>query len=141
MASLGRASTTRLLLLLLAPFVVATIVGLIALWPGTSRSGPSREIGAPDDLVDAEIVELQRGRCQDTPSDTGLRCIRPVVRLLEGPDEGERIELLEQPEGEGSPSLAEGETIILSYEADAEEAFRYAFSDRERRTPLYLLAG
>jgi uncharacterized membrane protein len=132
---------THRLPLVLTPFVVATVVGLIALWPDEASPRDPVSVGAPDDLIDAEVIDLRRGVCAETPPEAGLQCTRPVVRPLEGPDEGERVELLEQPEGPGSPRLEEGETVVLSYEADAEVTFRYTFSDRERRTPLYILAA
>jgi uncharacterized membrane protein len=134
-------ATRRLLVALLAPFLVATVVGLAVLWP----SGPEPR-AAPgvvsDELIDARVVGEESGPCSGVPPDQAeVACARYSVRLKEGPDRGETAELPEQPEGPGSLDLDVGDDIILSYVADAEPDLRYSFADRERRRPLFLLAG
>jgi uncharacterized membrane protein len=128
----------RVLLALLAPLVLATVVGLVVLWPSEVRPDLSAELGAPDDLVDARVVGLERGPCPGTPEEADIRCITPTLELLDGVDEGERITLQPQSAA-GGVDFEVGETLVLSYVADAQEGFQYAFADRERRGPLLLL--
>ncbi len=124
------------------PFLVATAVGLVVLWPSeVRRPAPA---GAPGigDLVDAEVVAVDRRACGSTPDGSGQRCAQPTVRVLEGPDDGRLVDLPEQPvEGAGTVDVEEGDTVVLNYQEDAEPEFRYALADFERRTPLLVLAG
>jgi uncharacterized membrane protein len=134
-------TTRRLLIGALAPFVVATVVGLALLWPGDPEPAAAPGV-VPDDLVAAEVVGEERGPCGGVaPDGAEVACASWSVRLEEGPDQGRTVELPEQPEGPGSLDLDVGDDVVLSYVADAEPDLRYAFADRERRRPLLLLAG
>jgi uncharacterized membrane protein len=134
-------ATRRLLAALLAPFLVATVVGLVVLWPGGAEPRAAPGV-VSDELVDARVVAEESGPCTGVPPGEGeVTCARYSVRLDEGPDRGRTVELPEQPEGVGSLDLDVSDDIILSYVADAEPDLRYAFADRERRRPLLLLAG
>jgi uncharacterized membrane protein len=130
----------RMLVALLAPLVAITVVGLVVLWPGEVRPDLSAELGAPDDLVDARVVEVERGPCPGTPPEAGIRCVTPTLELLGGEEEGRRVTLQPQSEA-GGVEFEAGETLVLSYVADATPGFEYAFADRERRTPLYVLGA
>ena len=131
----------RLLGALLAPFLLATVIGVVALWPGDEVPDLGSELGAPQELFDARVVSVQRGACTGTPVDAGIRCTRPMAMLLEGPDEGQVVDLQEQSEAGGAARLETGDTVVLGYFPDAEEDFRYSFADRERRGPLLVLAA
>ncbi|MGI9119649.1 MAG: YibE/F family protein [Acidimicrobiales bacterium] len=139
----GRASgrTRKLLAVLLAPFFVATVAGVMALWPSGGGTRLTPELGAPEEVFDARVVSVQRGACTGTTPDEGLRCSRVGAELLEGPDKGKAIDLQEQPEAGGALRLDNGDAIVLGYFPGAGEGFEYSFADRERRAPLYLLAG
>ncbi|MEX2658741.1 MAG: YibE/F family protein [Acidimicrobiales bacterium] len=153
----------------IAPFVLATVIGLVALWPGTTTTD-ALEGASPDDLVRAEVVSAERGPCTGTPDDAGITCSRPVVRLfestedvtrttcpvpepsgtcavdeevvvIEGAPKGEVIALPEQSEAGGAAQLSVGDEVVLGYFAAAGEGFQFSFADLERRRPLALLAG
>ncbi len=137
-----RRRSEPLLLVLLAPFLVATTVGLLVLWPSEVRRPAPAD--APDlgELVDARVVSVERGPCGDDPSAPHLRCATPTVRLLEGPDDGREVDLPAEPFGSaGTIDLEEGDTVVLSYHADAEPGFEYALADFERRGPLLALGA
>lgn len=133
--------TRTLLAVLLAPFLVATVAGVVALWPSGGNSRLSPDLGAPEEVYDARVVSVQRGPCTGTTPDEGLTCSRARAELLEGPDKGKVIDLQEQPEAGGALPLENGDAIVLGYFPGAGEGFEYSFADRERRAPLYLLAG
>lgn len=167
----GAASTrTRLVLALaLAPFVLATAVGLVVLWPATTSAAPL--VGAsPDDLVRAEVIATEQGPCAGTPEEAGVDCTSPTVRLLEGTGDvtrttcpaldasggctveertvttpgvpaGEVVALPEQSDVGSAARLSVGEKIVLGYFASAGEGFQFSFADLERRRPLAVLAG
>ena len=166
----GSSPRTRVLLAAaLAPFVLATVVGLIVLWPSASTSA-ALEGAAPDDLVRAVIVSSDRGPCTDTPDDAGITCNSLVARLLEttadvtrrrcpipgpgggcavaeewetiaGLDAGEVTALPEHSEAGSAPRLEVGDEVVLGYFAAAGEGFQLSFADLERRQPLAILAG
>ncbi len=131
----------RLLVVLVVPFLVATAVGVIALWPGSDGGALVPTLGAPLEQFDAEVVSVERGPCTGTPPDAGVRCSRSQAMLLEGPDEGEVVDLQEQSDVNAALRLERGDTIVLGYFPDAGAGFEYSFADRERRSPLLLLTG
>ena len=130
-----------LLVALVLPFLVATAAGVAVLWPDTGAEELLPVLGAPQEQYDAEVVSVERGPCTGTPADAGIRCSRPQVVLLEGPDEGEVVELQEQSEVTAALRLERGDAIVLGYFPEAGPGFEYSFADRERRTPLALLTG
>ena len=168
----GGAASPRTRLLLaaaLAPFAVATVVGLVVLWPSATSSDVLAG-SAPDDLVRGRVVAAETGACAGTPAGAGITCTTPVVRLLEPTGEatvarcptqvdgtgscpraeeevvvpavpvGTTVTLPEQSEGGGGPRLAVGDEIVVGYFPSAEEGFRFSFADLERRRPLAVLA-
>jgi uncharacterized membrane protein len=127
----------RLLAALLAPFLVATVVALAVLWP--SETPPLGGGVTPDDLVRATVVGVERGPCPGTTPDAGLECSIPTVRLEEGPDEDEVIELEPQSEGPGAIVLDVDDEVVLGYFPDAQPGFQYSFADYDRGMPLLVL--
>ena len=131
-----------LLVLLVLPFLVATAVGLVLLWPDDVRPAPPEGAADIGELVDAQVVSVRRAPCTGAPSTDGPGCATATVRLLDGPSEGREVVLPEEPvEGAGTVELEDGETVVLSYHADAEPGFRYALADFERRGPLLALGA
>ncbi|HUF32917.1 MAG TPA: YibE/F family protein [Acidimicrobiales bacterium] len=128
----------RMLLVLLAPLIIATVAGLVVLWPSEVRPDLSAEFGAPDDLVDAQVVGLQRGPCPGTPDEADIRCVTPTVEILGGADRGRTVTLQPQSRAAGVDFDID-ERVVLGYTAAAEEDFQYYFADRERRGPLLVL--
>lgn len=128
-----------LLALLLVPFAVATAIGVAMLWPGTAGSPLAPELGAPQELFDAQIVSVERGACTGTPPEADIRCARAQARLLEGPDKDQVIDLQEQSEAGSAPLLQINDVVVLGYYPGAGEGFEYSFADRQRRVPLAIL--
>ena len=133
-------STRRILILLMAPLLVAIGVGLVTLWPGELRTSGFTDAVAAEDLVRARVDRVSRGPCEGTEPTAGIECSIAEVTLQEGPDDGETVTLAEESV-EGGANLHVGDTIVLAYYPDAGEGFEYSFADRERRPPLLLLAG
>jgi uncharacterized membrane protein len=131
-----------LLLFLVAPFLVATAIGLVVLWPSEVRRPAGTD--APDlgELVDGRVVQLASRPCAGSERGRTRPCVTPTVEVLEGRNEGRRVVLPEEPSaGAGTIELHEGDTVVLSYHADAEPGFRYALADFERRQPLIALGA
>ena len=122
--------------------VLATVVGVVALWPDDRTIEQARNVQAPA-TYDAEIVGVTRVRCE-TPGASA--CLRIRARLNDGPDEGEtttfgfagrdvrftvgdRVRLDRQ-------ELPKGATLGGGVPLDP-----YQFSDFERRRPLLVLCA
>ncbi|MBW3579961.1 MAG: YibE/F family protein [Actinobacteria bacterium] len=131
----------RLLVILALPFLVATAVGVLALWPGDPADALDPVLGAPQEQFDAEVVSVERGPCTGTPTDAGIACSRSRAMLLEGPDQGRVVDLQEQSDVSAALRLERGDTVVLGYFPEAGPGFEYSFADRERRSPLLVLAG
>jgi uncharacterized membrane protein len=71
-----------------AALAVATVVGLIALWPSAQHHGPSQAFGGK--TFGATVTAVRDVRC---PGPTAQRCRRLDARLDEGPSRGTPISL------------------------------------------------
>lgn len=120
-------------------FAVATVVGLIALWPSGERSNIPSELGFARDVFEAEIVEMDEVPCPGTLPEDAIRCDRITLELQQGPDTGS-FQVLDLPKGESRGGFEVREEIVLTYTPSADEGFQYQFADRQRRAPLLWLA-
>ncbi len=137
-AALVPAARRRLLMVLLAPFVVATVIGLVWLWPGSVPHDLLARFGVPDALYDATVVRVDRPPCLGK-TDPGVECQVLTVRLDEGPDVEREVALGEMYDSQGLGSFEPGDRVVLSYQAEADPEFQYSYNDRVRRTPLLVL--
>ncbi len=133
-------ATKRLLVLAIAPLLVAIVAGLVLLWPGALKTDTLTDAVAAEDLFRATVETVTHGPCAGTEASAGITCSIAEVTLLEGPDDGTTIELAEESEI-GGADLGVGDEIVLAYYPDAGAGFEYSFADRERRQPLLLLAA
>lgn len=131
--------TRRALQLVMIPLIVAIAAGLVLLWPGRISTDRLTQSVAPDQIYDATISEVEVGPCIGTDPEITIECTNVEARLLEGPDAGETVGLGEISDVNG-PHLEVGDDVVLSYYADAGEGFEYSYADRQRRTPLLVLA-
>lgn len=119
-----------LVALVVGPLVLATLVGLVALWPSGDL-----EITTPG-------ADVQRGTAKVQALVPCVRdadgCRAAEVELLSGPGSpGTDRAIL--PYGPGAPPVEVGDRIIVSYVGDAPEGERYAFQDFDRGPPLLTL--
>ncbi len=130
-----------LMLLLLVPAGLATVVGLVVLWPGDepTRAQQVAETFLPPGTTypDGRVVSLQTLPCGEagTPQAT---CATAVVEVLEGEGAGEfqQVDLAADVVANG---VAEGDTVVLSRDPGAEGGAGYQFYDFARATPMLLL--
>lgn len=131
----------RLVLAVLIPLVLATIAGLIVLWP--DGEPPSIQAGV---RTDGTILSVEP--CEDvvdtppTPEgeDTAAECLQARVRVDAGPDEGAET-VVPLPFGVGAPEFQDGDAVVLSALPDAPLETRYEVLDFQRDVPLLWLAG
>jgi hypothetical protein len=139
---------------------LATLVGLLVLWPGDRSTVDVGSLGVSDTAYAATVVGVDEFVCPgeedlepdadaepgvvDTDDDyfdgvPGL-CVEVTFRLDQGPDEGEE-RTLELYDVGAQPELSVGDGIVVPYLAGADEAFRYSPQfERERGWPLLVLA-
>ncbi|QZY29392.1 YibE/F family protein [Nocardioides coralli] len=115
----------------IAPLVVATVAGLVLLWP--SEAPPTRA----DDLGSASargsVVSVEEcGR--------GQAGCRARVAVSAGEGAGSEVDAF-VPFGPGAPEVEVGDDLILSYVGQAPPGERYSFQDFDRRQPLLWLSG
>ncbi|CUR60952.1 membrane hypothetical protein [metagenome] len=131
-ASLGPAPRQLRLLvgLLVGPLVLATVVGLFALWPdGDLRiTSPGADVQRGTATV-KEIVPCRRD---------AAGCSAARVELHSGPGSpGEAEAVL--PYGDAAPVVEPGDRIVVTYVAQGEAGEQYAFQDLDRGPPLLTL--
>lgn len=116
----------KYVLWIVVPLVVATLAGMVLLWP----KGETPSLGT---------VEYASGRVTQIKDCTPQQpdCQVVVVEVVDGPGVGEVTELNLQS-GEGAPLVEVGSEVWLTA-SDFEGAASYAFADIKRDQPLLLL--
>ena len=141
----------RLLALAVVPLLIATLVGLVVLWPRGDGPEIGAGIGVAQDLVPATVRVREVVPCADStageeqaeaPGDDGDRsvtCSLLELEITDGVDAGQTI-TLDHVEGPRTPTIREGDKIVLGYEPGAEPGSEYFYADRQRGPPLLVLA-
>lgn len=145
------AAVRRTLLFALLPFAIATLVGLLALWPSGKRLPQNEDLGFGRHLVRGTVTAVTEKPCADeqldelavddselSSGDTG-RCATARVQLTDGPTKGEVIEL-DITIGPVNLAVADGSKVVLNYEPTAPPEAQYQIADNQRGRPLVLLA-
>lgn len=129
----------RILVAAVAPALLATLIGLVLLWP--SGDGPDRPsvLGGAVELETATVENVRRSPCMFGPEDRTV-CQNATLRITSGPDEGSQI-TLDISEGPGNPSLRTGDGIVVGRATDPVQGTLYYFADYQRRAPLLVLAA
>ena len=130
------------MLLLLVPVGLATVLGLVVLWPSgePTRAEQVAATYVPPGTTypDGRVVSVEEFDCGGDP-DRPATCARAVVEVLDGEGAGDyqQIELDEVIVANG---VEEGDTLVLSRDPAAEGGALYTFSDYERDVPIITLA-
>jgi uncharacterized membrane protein len=137
----------------LAPFFLATGVGIIVLWPSESDRTiiDSPQYVDTSTVHDAVVVYVETNRCPGQGAETGDQhatssqpqmCLRMRAQLTDGPEAGQTVTLPPMSLGGITPVFREGDGIALArtvIENQSEPIYNYA--DLQRRAPLLLLAA
>ncbi len=134
----------RLVLAGVVVAAVATVIGVIALWPSgegrRSAIANADEIGLVTDRLSATVEEVRDGPCTYSTNENPQVCRTVTLIANEGADAGTVVAI---PEinltfDRSIPNLAVGDDIILGYEDSTDV---YFFADRDRRSSLVWLAA
>jgi uncharacterized membrane protein len=132
---------TRAFTLVAAALAVATLAGLVLLWPGDVESQIAQGIA-----VETETASVERVEEEACPGFTGQDCQLATARFESGPETGKRVEV--QLGGGGlDPDVDPGDKVRLAKApepppgSEAVAGTGYTLYDFERRGPMLLLAG
>jgi uncharacterized membrane protein len=128
--------THQQLLVVVAVLLAATLVGLAVLWPRADRLP---EVPEPlDDLISGVIlgVEVLPGEPDPMMGTSGDLAI-VTVEVLEGPDEGQVVDIEVLPEG--YPEFRAGDRIELQRTQIPDQPVTYFITDFQRMPVLALL--
>jgi len=134
------------MLFLLVPVGLATVVGLVALWPSDepSRAQQAAEVQFPagTTYADGRVVSVDPVDCSLPGSDGSVQqftCASVVVEVLEGEGAGE-FQQLDLPAEVYASGVEVDDVLVLTRDGGAEGGAGYSFADYERTTPLVVYA-
>jgi uncharacterized membrane protein len=142
----NRRRAVRLMLFVLVPVALATVLGLVLLWPsGTpSRAERAASLAFPAGTTypHATVSKITPYDCSVTDQ-TGaaqqLTCATLVVKVADGAAAGDFVQV-DVPAEVVAFGLHEGDEIVLQADEGAEGGPTYQFSDYARTTPMIVLA-
>jgi uncharacterized membrane protein len=122
---------------LLVPCALATLVGLVLLWP--SGGPPATAHPSSQELVRAQVTATRATDCSPGSGDGG--CVALVVHMADGPRPGRDLVQV-VPVEPGTPRFAVGDQVVLGWSgAEPDDAGSYQVMDFQRDAPLAWLAG
>jgi uncharacterized membrane protein len=122
---------------LLVPCALATLVGLVVLWP--SGGPPATARPGSQEPVKAQVTATRAADCTQGSGSGG--CVALVVHMTDGPRPGRDLVQL-VPIEPGSPQFTVGDQVVLAWSgAEADDAGSYQVVDFQRSSPLVWLAG
>jgi uncharacterized membrane protein len=132
---------TRVFSVVVAVLALATLAGVVVLWPGDVESGIAEGV-----LVDSERGTVERVEETVCPGLIGQDCKQVFVRLESGPESGKLVQL--QLGGQGfDPDVDPGDEVRVTKTpeptpgAEPLAGTGYGFVDFERRGPMLWLAA
>jgi uncharacterized membrane protein len=134
----------------LAGIAVATVIGLVVLWPGEAETQLVEGLGAETERAEVSAVETVPCPGVGAPGAVeGGECVRATIDLQSGADEGESA-TIELGSVEFAPEIDPGDEVRVTRNVappttgdeavGGPEVPAYALSDFERRLPVLWLA-
>jgi uncharacterized membrane protein len=141
-----RRRAVRLMLFLLVPVGLATVLGLVLLWPhgspGRAERAAAAAVPAGTSYPQGQVASVAPYDCSVTDG-TGrsqpLTCATVVVEITDGDGAGE-FQQIDVPAEVYAYGIKKGDTIVLQRDAGAEGGPTYQFYDYARTTPMLVLA-
>nr|WP_214408177.1 YibE/F family protein [Pseudonocardia lacus] len=121
---------------LLVPCALATLVGVVLLWPG---SAPAPSSALSQEPVRATVTRAAASDC--TPGSGDGACMTLLLAMQDGPMPGRDLVQV-VPVEPSTPRFAVGDRVVLGYSGgDPEDPGSYQIVDFQRGTPLIWLAA
>jgi hypothetical protein len=95
------------------PFLIATIGGLVLMWPGKSNVSGDASAGGGRQFA-ATVIEVESAPCGEIAQGDAFRCYQVNARLEDGPDAGEEL-TFPYAGGKRSRVLKDGDGILLAH--------------------------
>jgi uncharacterized membrane protein len=130
----------RLLTALLLPFALASVVGVILLYP---FDGTPSAKGGQQEPVSGDVTAVSTGSCEDGVQVGAADgpCLLISVKMSDGAASGKEI-TTRVPIEPSSPRFAVGDKVVMAYSgADPANGDSYKVVDFQRGMPLAVLAG
>ena len=131
------------MLLLLVPVGLATIVGLIVLWPdgGPTPAKRAADTYFPPGITypQGRVATVQPYDCSAEGTAPRATCATAVVEILDG-EGAEDFQQIDLPPEVVAAGVAEGDGLVLTRDPGAEGGPAYAFYDYDRDLPVIALA-
>jgi uncharacterized membrane protein len=122
---------------MLVPCALATLVGLVLLWPTGGPPTPPRTLSQQP--VQATVTQASASDCSPGSGDRG--CLTLLLAMADGPLPGRDLVQV-VPVEPGSPQFAVGDEVVLAYSgADPTDPGSYQVVDFQRQQPLIWLAA
>ncbi|SHM21591.1 YibE/F family protein [Cryptosporangium aurantiacum] len=142
------ARTRKAVIAILVPAIVATLIGLILLWPGKVDYSSSTGQSGQQQRAAGTVTEVVQQTCPETPEaeSAGLTgpCGTATVKVTDGLGKGQTVSM-ELPQGPGAPRVDVGDDVVLLVLSDGsgegETTARYTIVDKQRAGSLWLLAA
>ena len=125
------------------PFVIATVIGLVLLWPN-GEGRPEVPAAAQIQQLKASVTGVDRDACvAPVQGESGpkFRCAVVTAEVAEGADEGREL-TFNHSTGPNTRLMAVGDRILVarSQATQGQEGAQYYLVDYDRRSPLLILA-
>ena len=133
----GRRTLHRVAAAVVAPIAVATLVGLILLWPSPEVPGRDGPSALPQS--DADVTAIQREECAEQLTDDVNGCGTAALRVTSGAGDGELVEA-PLPNGPGAPEVAQGDHVIV-IQTEGPDGSTWSIVDHQRASELWVLVG
>ncbi|GAA2362956.1 membrane protein [Catellatospora methionotrophica] len=117
------AELRRIVTAIIVPLVVATLVGLVVLWP---RGQSPQQASDTAQRLHGEIVSATPACPREVPAQPGGDCGTAQVRI------GDTVVDAVVPSGPSAPVVGVGDDVVLIGSVDAEGGQRYAVVDHDR---------
>src|SRR6185369_8350761 len=140
------AHTKRIVFAIVIPCMVATVVGLVLLWPGKVAT-PSGDAGS-EQRAYGTITSVDEIPCPPVPAGApsagtaNQPCGEAGVKVTSGTGSGTQI-IVDLPQGPGAPTVKTGDTVVLSYTPAVgnDVPAKYQIVDHDRgKALIYVLA-
>jgi uncharacterized membrane protein len=125
----------RAALWILVPAAVATILGLVLMWPQGVEDAVTDEYGTE---VDGRVLAVTERECTAEEAEVLTVCGEAVVTLQSGDQAGEEV-IVDIPSGPGAPAIATGDDVILIFTPDSVSGQQYHIIDHDRAGALWAL--